>query len=235
MINDIFITLSKALEAGSLLALAAAFGWGVLSILLSPCHLASIPLVVGFVSVQKDKKTKKAFFISFMFALGILLTILIVGFITGLLGRMLGDLGLMAKIGNIIVAVVLLIVAAYMLGLISLDFLQVGNKPALQRKGEGTAFLMGLIFGISVGPCTFAYMAPMLAFTFKSAANNMFFAIILLVAFAIGHSLVIILAGGFSNIVQRYLNWNEKSKGLTIIKKICGVLLIAAAVYIITQ
>ena len=32
----------------------------------------------------------------------------------------------------------------------------------MKRKGLLAAFVLGLIFGIALGPCTFAYMAPML-------------------------------------------------------------------------
>ena len=47
--DELFASLSQAVEGAPALAMAAAFAWGVLSILLSPCHLASIPLVVGFI------------------------------------------------------------------------------------------------------------------------------------------------------------------------------------------
>lgn len=50
MIEVLFITLSKAMDGTPALAIAGSFIWGILSILLSPCHLSSIPLIVGFVN-----------------------------------------------------------------------------------------------------------------------------------------------------------------------------------------
>jgi len=47
--EKLFITLTHAVEGTAAIALAAAFIWGILSILLSPCHLSSIPLIVGFI------------------------------------------------------------------------------------------------------------------------------------------------------------------------------------------
>jgi len=49
VIQELFDNLTHAVEGAPAIAVAAAFVWGVLSILLSPCHLASIPLIVGFI------------------------------------------------------------------------------------------------------------------------------------------------------------------------------------------
>lgn len=38
--------------------------WGILSVVLSPCHLSSIPLIVGFIDQQGRMSTRRAFFIS---------------------------------------------------------------------------------------------------------------------------------------------------------------------------
>ena len=47
--------------------------------------------------------------------------------------------------------------------------------------------------------------------------------VLLLVLYGVGHCGVIVLAGTFSEVVQRYLNWNEKSKGSIILKKVCAL------------
>jgi cytochrome c-type biogenesis protein len=91
--QDLFTQLSYALEGAPAIALLAAAMWGVLSIVLSPCHLASIPLVVAFVSGQERRAASRALVVSTLFATGILLTIIIVGGLTALAGRMLGDTG----------------------------------------------------------------------------------------------------------------------------------------------
>ena len=53
--------------------------------------------------------------------------------------------------------------------------------------------------------------------------------------YAIGHCFVIVLAGTFTEVVQHYLNWTEKSKGAVMLKKICGVLVIMGGVYLIAM
>ena len=103
----------------------------------------------------------------------------------------------------------------------------------MKRKGFLAAFILGLVFGIALGPCTFAYMAPMLGVTFKLAASNMAYGLLLLLMYGIGHCSVIVLAGTFTEVVQRYLNWNERSRGAVILKKVCGVLVLIGGVYMI--
>ena len=91
--GEIFAFLGKAVEGAPLAAFAAAFAWGVLSVLLSPCHLAGIPLVVGYIGERKVRRTREAFLISLLFALGILVTIAAIGIATAAAGRMLGNVG----------------------------------------------------------------------------------------------------------------------------------------------
>ena len=76
-------------------------------------------------------------------------------------------------------------------------------------------------------------MAPMLGVTFKVAPTNLLYGVALLVVYGLGHCSVIVFAGTFTEVVQRYMNWNENSKGAVILKKICGVLVILGGLYLI--
>ena len=232
MIAHIFELLSNALSGAPFIALAASFGWGVLSILLSPCHLASIPLIVGFINDQGVTSTKRAFLLSFLFSSGILVTIGIIGGITASMGRMLGDIGVW---GNYFVAAVFVFVGLHLLGIVPFPFMGGVHQPGIKRKGLLAAFLLGLIFGIALGPCTFAYMAPVIAVTLSVASTKLFYGILLLLAYGLGHCSVIVAAGTSTEAVENYLKWNERSKGIVVIKKVCGILIIIAAVYLIFQ
>ena len=227
--QELFTQLTHAVENSWFIALAASFIWGVLSILLSPCHLASIPLIVGFIDEQGKISTKRAFWISFLFAAGILITIGFVGTVTAAAGRLMGDVG---KYGNYFVAAIFFLVGLHLLDVIPMPF-SGPSKVGMKRKGALAAFVLGLIFGIAIGPCTFAYMAPMLAVTFKVASTNIVYGILLFVFYGIGHCSVIVFAGTFTELVQHYMNWNEKSKGAVILKKICGILVLAGGLYLI--
>lgn len=230
MIVTIFEWLSNSMQSNLMIALTASLLWGMLSILLSPCHLASIPLVIAFIGEQGKMSTKKAFWLATSFSLGILITIAAIGLITGLLGRMLGDIG---SYGSYIVAIIFFIIGLHLLEVIQLPFLGKTNQPAFRKKGLLAAFGLGLIFGIALGPCSFAYMAPMLGIVFTISLTQFFYGAALLFAYGIGHCSIIVLAGTFAEVVQRYLNWNEKSKGTVLVKKICGILVILGGMYLI--
>lgn len=229
MIQQLFTSLTHAIESTPLIATGAAFIWGVLSIILSPCHLASIPLIIGFINEQGKISTKRAFLTSTLFAVGILITIGVVGAVTAAAGRIMGDIG---KYGNYFVAVIFFLVGLNLLDVIPMPWSGPANV-GMKRKGLFAAFILGLVFGIALGPCTFAYMAPMLGVTFKLATTNLIYGVLLLIIYGFGHCSVIILAGTFTEIVQQYLNWNEKSKGAVILKKICGIMVLAGGLYMI--
>ena len=227
--EELFTTLTRAVEGTPAIALSAAFVWGILSVLLSPCHLSSIPLIVGFIDQQGRMATRRAFLISTLFALGILITIAGIGAITAAAGRMMGDVG---RYGNYVVAAIFFLVGLVLLDVIPMPWSGPG-QVGMKRKGLLAAFILGLVFGIALGPCTFAYMAPMLGVTFKLASSSMVYGVLLLAVYGVGHCSVIILAGTCTGLVQKYLNWNEKSKGAVILKKICGLLVLAGGVYLI--
>lgn len=231
MLMELFTGLTRMLYAEPHVALSAALLWGVAGIVLSPCHLASIPLVVGFIDRQGVMTTRRAALLSTLFSAGILVTIALIGLVTALIGRLMGDVG---RYGNIAVAVILVMIGLYLLGLIPLPFLDAGaGQPGFKKRGAFAAFLLGLIFGVALGPCTFAYMAPMLGIVFGVAAKEPVFAVGLILAYAVGHCGVIVLAGTFTETVQHVLNWNERSRGAVLLKKACGVLVVITGLYML--
>ncbi len=227
--EGLFAALTRAVENPGGLAFAAAFLWGIISIILSPCHLASLPLIIGFIGEQGRTSMRHAFWLSTLFATGILITLGVIGGITAALGSLLGQVG--AGV-NYAVAAVFLLVGLHLLGVIPLPLPGAGT-PGLQRKGLLAALLLGLIFGIALGPCTFAFMAPILAVTFSVATTDALYALGLLLTFAVGHCAVIVAAGTSAELVQRYLNWTEASRGAVVLRQVCGVLVILGGLYMI--
>jgi len=230
MLLGLFEWLAVTVSSPSGMAIMAAFLWGILSILLSPCHLASLPLIVGFVDGQGKISTWRAFLTSLLFSAGILLSIAAIGLITGLMGRIMGDIG---GWSNYFVAAVFIFVGLTLLEIISFPAFGLGGQPRYQKKGMLAAFILGLVFGLALGPCTFAYMAPILAVVFNLSAVKLLFGLVLLFAYAVGHCSIIVLAGTSTKMVQHYLNWNERSRGTVIVKKVCGILVILGGLYLI--
>jgi cytochrome c-type biogenesis protein len=227
--EQLFTSLTHAVEGAPAIALAAALCWGVLSIVLSPCHLASIPLLVGFITEQSPVTTRRAFLTSTLFATGILATIAVIGLLTAAAGRMLGDVG---RVGTYLVALIFFMMGLHLLGWLPMPW-SGPAQPGMKRKGLLAALVLGLVFGIALGPCTFAFMAPVLGVTFKVAKTEPIYAASLLLAYGLGHCLVIVVAGTSTELVQRFLDWNEQAKGVTVVKRICGLLVLVAGGFLI--
>lgn len=224
--EPLFTGLNHALEGAPLLALVAALAWGVASVVLSPCHLACIPLIVGVLADGHEPSARRALWVSTVFGAGILLTIALVGAVTVALGRLAGDVGVA---GN------LLAIAIFFA--FGLHLLEIWNLPLWERHAGGLgsgargALALGLVLGTALGPCTFAFMAPVLAASFRSASSAPVLAAGLLAAYGVGHTAVLVAAGASTGTVQAWLDWSEASRGLAMLKKTCGVLLLVGGLY----
>jgi len=228
--DSLFTTLTEAMYGSLTLALLASFAWGVLSILLSPCHLSSIPLIIGFLTARGEKKGSRGLMLSFVFAFGILVTIAVIGAITAAFGRIMGDVG---PYGKYAVAVIFFIVGLYLMDLIRLPDTGVAFRPLQIRSPYLSALTLGLVFGIALGPCTFAFMAPVLGVVFQMSGTNAVAAGALLLSFGLGHAGVIAATGGVASRVQAYLDWTNRSNVVLWTKRVAGFLVVLGGIYAI--
>lgn len=227
MTDGLFSWLSAALGDTLLLSMTAAFGWGVLSVMLSPCHLAGIPLIIGYISRNGQIKRWSAVALAGSFALGTLVMVAGIGLVTVSLGRMAGDTG---RAGTWLVSGVFVVMGLYLMDLLRLNW--TGISLSNEQKGGLTgSFILGMVFGIGLGPCTFAFFAPVLGAVFSLSAEHRLLATLLVFAFAIGHVLVVALAGSMASLVQRYLDWTGKSSVMLYVRRGCGALVFGYGVY----
>ena len=94
MFTESALAINEWMSHGGALAYAGSFAWGMVSVLLSPCHLASIPLLIAYVAGQRMiPPPRMAARYAVLFAAGIFITIMTVGLVCAFVGRMLGDIG----------------------------------------------------------------------------------------------------------------------------------------------
>ncbi|MCF7808942.1 MAG: cytochrome c biogenesis protein CcdA [Candidatus Marinimicrobia bacterium] len=225
--TDLFEVLTQAVSGSFGIAILASFSWGILSIVLSPCHLTSIPLVIGYISRQNKGSSKQSALLALVFAVGILVSIILIGFITAAMGRLLGDVGAW---GPWLAAGLLIVFGLYMMDLVSLNWLNM-KLPQIDRAGFTGAALLGLIFGVGLGPCTFAFLAPVLAVILSLNDTSFIKPFGLIMAFGLGHSLVFVLGGVLADVFKRYVNWSGETKTPVYIKRALGTLILLGGVY----
>jgi len=214
--------------SGTVIAAVGCFIWGMISVLFSPCHLASIPLIVAYVGGQEQAlHPKQAGVYSFLFSLGLFISIALIGIVCALLGRMLGDVG---NYWQVLVGAVLIWVALGMLGVEKCS-LSGSLLYRLNLKGLSGAVVLGLAYGVLSGSCTFGFIAPMLAIITiqqKIAAGILF-----ILLFALGHCLPIVVAGSSTAAVRKLMENSTWQGAGTWFRRAAGVVIVLLGVYFI--
>jgi len=218
--ESFFLTVNEWIAGGTTIAALGCFLWGLISVIFSPCHLASIPLIVAYVGGQQEiLNPRQAVYYSVAFTSGLFITIALVGIVCALLGRMLGDVG---NYWQVLVGLVLIWVALGMLGVEK--FSMSGSLLyRLNFRGLFGAFGLGLAYGILSGSCTFGFIAPILAII--TVQKKIAIGILFILLFAIGHCIPIVVAGSSTAAVKRVMenstwqgagNWFRRGAGVVI-------------------
>ena len=226
--DRILLAITEWLSAGPAVALPGAFLWGMVSVLLSPCHMASIPLLIAYVAGQKMiPAPRQAAGYAVLFASGLFLTILTIGLICAFAGRMLGDIGPWWQTA---VGVLLLWVAWTLVRPPQCS--TTGNVLSrFQIQGKSGAFILGLAYGFLSGVCTFGFIAPILGMI--TLQNEIFTGIAMLVLFGFGHCLPLILCGIFSARSMELLHSHAGRAVVATVRKLAAVVIAGLGGYFI--
>ena len=220
MLDSLFLTVNAWMTSGSTIAFVGCFAWGMVSVMFSPCHLASIPLIVAYVAGQEAAvDPKRAGLYAGAFTSGLFVTIALVGLTCAGLGRMLGDVGPWWQLP---VGAVLIWVALGMLG-VQACTVSGSLLYRLNLRGVHGAFGLGLAYGVLSGSCTFGFIAPILAVVTvqQEWANGS----VMMILFALGHCLPIVVAGSSTAMVRKLTenrswqdagNWFRKGAGVVV-------------------
>jgi cytochrome c-type biogenesis protein len=228
MLDSFFLTVNEWMVGGSLLAAAGCFLWGMISVLFSPCHLASIPLIVAYVGgQQKALVPRQAAGYAVAFSIGLFITIAVIGAICALLGRMLGDIG---SYWQILIGAVLIWVALGMLGVEKCS-MSGSLLYRLNFKGLSGALALGLGYGILSGSCTFGFIAPILAII--TVQQEVATGILFILLFAVGHCLPIAVAGSSTAVIRKLVENSTWQGAGSWFRKAAGTVICLLGVYFI--
>ena len=216
--------LSQSIADNPLLAYLGVFLGGILSSS-SPCVLATIPLVIGYVGGYSEGDRRKAFLYSLTFILGISITFTILGAIASLVG---GLFGVISRSWYFIVGGIAVIIGLHLIGLFNWSLpVPVHLQP--KQKGILGAFLLGIFFGIVSSPCATPVLALIL--TFVASKGEVAYGTSLLFVYALGHCALIFLAGTATGFVESFI----KSKGISNLtiwgKRLGGLIVVLVGIY----
>jgi cytochrome c biogenesis protein CcdA len=221
-------TLGQVMQTRPILAYGASYMGGVVATA-SPCILASIPLVIGFVGGYAGGNKKQAFFYSLTFVLGLAVVMSILGAMAALMGTMFGDVGVY---WYFVVSVILMVMGLQLSGLIHLKLGGASQKFLPQRTGLVGALILGGLFGLVLSPCASPVLAVIL--TLAAVKGEVAYGSSLLFAYALGQGTLIILAGTFTGVIESFLQ-SKGARFCTIMQQVAGFLIFFVGAYIFFQ
>ena len=218
--------LAQSFTENPFLAYISVFLGGILSSS-SPCVLATIPLVIGYVGGYSEGDRRKAFLYSLTFVIGLSITFTVLGAIASLVG---GLFGIISRTWYFIVGGIAVTIGLHLIGLFNWNIpVPVQFQP--KQRGILGAFLLGLFFGIVSSPCATPVLALIL--TFVATKGEVAYGTSLLFVYALGHCALIFLAGTATGFVENFV----KSKGISNVtawgKRIGGSIVVFAGIYLI--
>jgi len=199
---------------------------GGLATALNPCVLASIPLAIGFVGGYATGRSKGyALLLALFLFLGIAVSFTVLGVIASLAGTLFGTT---SKFWPILIIVVCLVMGGQILFFPNFEF-PMPRRFTPKAGGIIGAFLLGALTGVIATPCAMPVLAVVL--TYVASKGNVLYGGLLLFTYALGHSVLVLVAGSSIGIAEAMVSSKGLQRVSTVLKKASGVLLLLVAAY----
>ena len=206
------------------LAFLAVFIGGLISAA-SPCVLAAVPLIIGYVGGYSEGNKKKAALFSLVFVLGLSITFTLLGAAASVMGQFLGFMGRWLYIG---LAVVAISMGLQLMGIISIP-LPFQKTRQVKSKGLAGAFLLGMLTGTVSSPCATPVLAVILAYV--STQGDILYGGSLLFVYALGHCALIFIAGLSIGFTESMISSKGVKNFSLYSKRFSGVVLVIVGLY----
>ncbi len=225
MINAWLATLSQLISQNIWFAPLIALLAGVLTSV-TPCALSSVPLVIGYVGGTAGSDPKRAFRFSLTFAVGMAVTFTALGVAASLLGRLMGTTG---SWWYIVLGVLMTLMALQTWEIY--NFIPSTNLLAKSKKrGYIGAFVAGILGGVFSSPCATPVLVVLLGIVARS--GNVGWGIILLLLYALGHSVLVLIAGTSVGFVNRLTASTKYGAFSRVLKYLMGSIILLIAFYL---
>ena len=209
MFGDLLGNAGEYIQHSPHLAVLAVFVGGALTAS-NPCVLVMIPLMMSFVAGQGDQRVGplRAFAYSLVFVLGLAITFTVLG-----------------------VAAVCVVMGLHLMGLLKFTIpVPVNLQP--KTRGLVGALIMGLLFGVVSAPCAAPILVVLLTYLAGSGSSVAYGASLLLV-YALGHSVLILLAGTSMGLARRLIESKKVTRATEILRRGAGGVIVLVGFYFV--
>lgn len=223
--NNLVQIFSNGASAWYLL-LGAAFLGGVIASV-SPCSLAMLPLIIGYVGGYSKETPLRTFVQLCFFIFGTAIVFSVIGILCAVTGSVFASA--LGGYFTLLMASLLLVMGLKLLDILDFE-LPVIVKSMPVNNGSSLILyptLLGITFALAGTPCSTPILAGIMAFA--AMGKNLTFAVLLLFMFALGQGIILIVAGLFTSGVKNLKSIAAFTEGLL---KFSGLLLVLVSLYL---
>ncbi len=206
--------------------LIASFLGGVIASV-SPCSLAMLPIIIGYIGGYSKEKPLKTLLQMLFFVLGTAVVFTAIGIICAVTGKVF--ISFFGSYFGLIIGSFLIVMGLKLLDILDFEFPVI--VKSIPKNDGGYAFLypflIGMVFALAGTPCSTPILAGIMAFA--SVSENILFAVLMLFLFALGQGLILIIAGVFTSSIKNMQSFVKVSE---LLLKLSGALLVLSGLYI---
>ena len=223
ILSDIANLMATNLWVAPLLALLAGFLTSF-----TPCCLANIPIIIGYVGGIGENNPKRGFFMSLVFAIGATVTFMILGLIAGTAGNLFNHESVLY---HVIIGILMVLMALQVWGVINIIPGVVFEEEG--RKGYLGAFFAGIIGGIFASPCSTPVLIVILTFILRQ--NNILAGLLLMLMYSLGHNILIVISGTSVSFIKKIEENPRYQRISNVLSFIFGLVILIIAIIMLSH
>lgn len=208
----------------------------------TPCSLSAVPMVLAYVEGTSSKEPRKALKLSLTMALGMAVTFGVFGSIASVIGHFMHEVG---HWWSFLMGILMILMALQMWEIIRIfpkqhshgkghgahhdhshgECCEECQQQRFLGKGYAGAFLTGALGGVFASHCAAPVMVALLAMVAQSE-HGPFWGIFLMILYALGHSILMVLAGTSYSLVDSWLKNPRYEKASKRLRGIMGAVVL---------
>ena len=208
-----------------LLLFCGAFTGGVIASV-SPCSIAMLPLMIGYVGGCSKETPFRTFIQLLCFILGTAVVFTIIGIICAVTGSVFASA--LGGYFTLMMASLLLVIGLKITDILDFE-IPVIIKSMPQNNTNSLVLyplLLGIAFALAGTPCSTPILAGIMVFA--AIGKNLAASVIMLFLFAIGQGIILILAGIFTSTIKNIKKFSNITDKFV---KLSGWLIILVSIY----
>lgn len=225
---DITTQFTEQISSGNfqLMLLGLSFLGGLIASI-SPCSLAMLPIVIGYIGGFNENDNKNTLLQLTSFVIGSAIVFSIIGILCAITGKVF--ISIAGGYFLIFVASLLLAMGLHLLGILEINLPTLISKIPSNSNNSKYLYpmLLGAIFAIGGTPCSTPILAGIMSFA--AITNNILISLLMLFMFALGEGVILVFAGMFTNLIKQIDTVAEYSE---VFLKLIGIIMIIASAFL---